>query len=65
MTTLATPITEETRRALYRGGIAPCEGCKENCLVAAAAELGYSYPVSICPFPPGEDDTSPNWPRSW
>jgi len=63
MPTLSTrPITEETRRALYHGGIAPCHGCEEDCLVGAAAELGYCYPAAIRPFPPGSSD-HPLWPR--
>ena len=62
MTTPAKPITEQTRRDLYDMGLAPCIGCKENCLVAAAAELGYCYSAAICPFPPGSSD-HPLWPR--
>ena len=58
------PPTQDTRRALYDQGIAPCHGCEENCLVGAAAELGYSYPAAICPFPPNDSGT-PRWPRSW
>lgn len=56
--------TQEARRDLYHGGIAPCHGCEEDCLVGAAAALGYSYPATICPFPPGDSGT-PRWPRSW
>ena len=58
------PPTQEARRFLYEGGIAPCHGCEEDCLVGAAAMLGYSYPANICPFPPG-DTQGPRWPRSW
>ena len=56
------PPTQDTRRALYDMGIAPCHGCEEDCLVGAAAELGYCYPAAICPFPPGSSD-HPLWPR--